>query len=148
MIKAGDWWNRTQVVRRDASSYNRVIIIKPEIRGKTRWKQTWQNIQWTIGWHLLLLLLILPRCLDMWTSIPAHIYPHLSGARLLLKTNRGINEQCLQWSRAYPRPRPRMFYYWCIEPITRRVGGSYRMPFMRWYQEGGSQRSTRSPGGS
>jgi len=32
----------------------------------------------------------------MWTSVPAHIYPYLSKARLLLKTNGGINEQCLQ----------------------------------------------------
>ena len=45
---------------------------------------------------LLLLLLVLPRCLDMWTSVLTHIYPHLSKARLLLKTNGGINEQCLQ----------------------------------------------------
>jgi len=33
----------------------------------------------------------------MWTSVPAHIYPHLSKIRLLLETNGGINEQYLQW---------------------------------------------------
>jgi len=44
-----------------------------------------------------IILLVLPRCLGMWTSIPAHIYPHLSKVRLLLKTNGGTNEQCLQW---------------------------------------------------
>jgi len=56
-----------------------------------------QNIQRIISWYLLLLLLILPKCLGMWTSILARIYPHLSKARLLLKTNRGINKQYLQW---------------------------------------------------
>jgi len=34
-IRAGDWWNITHVVRKDASSYNIIIIIKPEIRCKT-----------------------------------------------------------------------------------------------------------------
>jgi len=33
----------------------------------------------------------------MGTSIPSHIYPHLSKTRLLLETNGGINEHCLQW---------------------------------------------------
>jgi len=33
----------------------------------------------------------------MLTSIPAHLYPHMSKAMLLLETNGGINEQCLQW---------------------------------------------------
>ena len=32
MIRIGDWWNRTQVIRQDVSSYNIIIIInKPEI---------------------------------------------------------------------------------------------------------------------
>jgi len=38
----------------------------------------------------------------MWTSVPAHIYPHLSKARLLLETNMDINEQCLQWVPCMP----------------------------------------------
>ena len=98
MIRAGDWWNRTQVVRQNVSSYNIIIIIKPEIWCKIWWKHIRQNLQRIYRWHLLLLLLlILPRCLDMWTSIPAHIYPHLSKVRLLLETNGDINEQCLQW---------------------------------------------------
>ena len=33
----------------------------------------------------------------MWTSVPAHLYPRLSKAKLLLETNGVINEQCLQW---------------------------------------------------
>ena len=33
------------------------------------------------------------------------------------------------------------------EPAARRTGGSYRMPLSRWYHEGGSQYSPRSPGG-
>ena len=32
------------------------------------------------------------------------------------------------------------------EPTARHIGGSYKMPFMRWYQEGGSQRPPWSPG--
>jgi len=28
----------------------------------------------------------------MWNSVPAHIYPHQSKARLLLETNEGIKE--------------------------------------------------------
>ena len=27
MIRAGDWWNRTQVVKQDVSMYNIVMII-------------------------------------------------------------------------------------------------------------------------
>ena len=46
---------------------------------------------------LLVLLLVLSRYLNMWTSIPEHIYPHLSKAMLLFETNGGINKQCLQW---------------------------------------------------
>ena len=33
----------------------------------------------------------------MWTSVPAHIDPYPSKARLLLETSGGINELCLQW---------------------------------------------------
>jgi len=31
MIKAGDWWNRTQVIRQDVNIYNIIIIRIPEI---------------------------------------------------------------------------------------------------------------------
>ena len=51
---------------------------------------------------LLLLLLILPIYLGMCISIPAQMHPHLSKSRLLLKTNKGINEQCLQWVPCIP----------------------------------------------
>jgi len=34
---------------------------------------------------------------SMWTSIPAHIDPHLSKPRLWLGTNGCIREQYLQW---------------------------------------------------
>jgi len=47
------------------------------------------------NWHLLLLLLVLVRCLGMWTRVPAHIYPHLSKVRLLLETDDEIHELCL-----------------------------------------------------
>jgi len=52
------------VEKQDVSSYNIIMIIKPEIRSETRWNQTRQSIQWIYSWYLiLLLLLVLPRCL-------------------------------------------------------------------------------------
>ena len=42
---------------------------------------------------------------------------------------------------------PGLFHCWRMEPVARRKEGSYRMPLSRWYQEGGSQRFPRSPGG-
>jgi len=63
------------------------LAVQTQLQGKT--------MSYYLG--ILLLLFVLPRCLDMWTSIPAHIYPHLSKARLSLKINGGINEQYLQW---------------------------------------------------
>ena len=90
---------------------------------------------------LLLLLLILPRCLDMSTSVPAHIYPHLSKSRLLLETNRGINEQCLQWVPYMPGPRSRVFHCWCMQPAARPTRGSYRMPF----QDGTKKEGASAP---
>ena len=147
-IRTGDWWNRIRVVKPGVSKYS-IIIIKPEIRSKTRYNQSWQSIPQVHSWHLLLLLLlVLPWCLDMWTSVPAHIYPHLSKARLLLETNGGINEQCLQWVPYIPGTTTQdCSVAWWTEPAARRSGGSYRMPLSRWYQEGGSQHSPRSPGG-
>ena len=128
--------------------YN-IIIIKLEIWSKIRYKQTWQGILQIHSWHLLLLLLlVLPRCLDMWTSVPAHIYPHLSKVRLLLETNGGINEQCLQWVPYIPGTTAQdCSVAWWTEHAARRTGGSYCMPLSWWYQEGGSQHSPRSPGG-
>jgi len=38
----------------------------------------------------------------MWTSVPAHIDPYPSKARLLLETSGGINELCLQWVPCIP----------------------------------------------
>ena len=103
-----DWWNRTQVERQDMNGCS-IIIIKPKIRSKIRYKQTWQGILQILSWHLLLLLLlVLPRCPDMWTSVPAHIYPHLSKARLLLETNGVSTNNVYSGSRAYPGPRPRI----------------------------------------
>jgi len=66
---------------------------------------------------------------------------------VLLETNGGINEQCYSGSCKCLGPRSRAFHCWCMEPAARPTGGSYRMPFSRWYQEGGSQHSPRSPGG-
>ena len=38
----------------------------------------------------------------MCKSVPTHIHPHMSKLRLLLETNGGINEQCLQWVPCLP----------------------------------------------
>jgi len=96
-----------------------------------------QNIQRIISWHLLILLLVLPRCLGMWTSIQTHIYRHLSKARLLLKTNKGINEQCLQWV-LYAQDHGRCF----VAGVRNRPQGLHEglivCPLSWWYQEGGS----------
>ena len=119
-----------------------IIIIKLEIRSKIRYKQTWQGILQIYSWHLLLLLLlILPRCLDMWTSVPAHIYPHLSKVRLLLETNGGINEQCLQWVPCMPGTQSKMFRCWCLEPTARRVDGLIGCP----YQDGTRKEGASTP---
>ena len=45
----------------------------------------------------ILLLLVLPIYLGMCPSVPTHMHPYMSKLRLLLETNEGINEQCLQW---------------------------------------------------
>ena len=50
-------------------------------------------------------------------------------------------------SHTCPGPRSMMFRCWCTKPAARPTWGSYKMPLSRWYQDGGSQHSPRSPGG-
>ena len=88
-----------------------------------------------------ILLLILLICLGMCNSVLTHIHPHLSKLRLLLETSVGINEQCLQWVPCIPGTTAQDVPLLGTEPTARLSGGSYRMPFSRWYQEGGSQHS-------
>jgi len=83
----------------------------------------------------------------MYNSVPAHIHPHMSKSRLLLETNEGINEQCLQWVPCMPGSRSRTLRCWCSEPAARGTWGSYRMTLSRWYQEERSQHSPQSLGG-
>jgi len=64
-----------------------------------------------------------------------------------LETNGGINEQYLQWVPCMPGTTVQDVPLLVVGLAARRTGGSYRMPSSRWYQEGGSQHSPRSPGG-
>ena len=93
---------------------------------------------------ILLLLFMLPIYLSMCYR---YTYIHIWESRgcywkLMIKL------MCYVYSgsRAYPGAWHRMFRYWCTKPTARRTGGSYRMPFSRWYQEGGSQHSPQSLG--
>ena len=82
----------------------------------------------------------------MWTSVPAHIDPYPSKARLLLETSGGINELCLQWVPYIPGTTAQDV------PLL----GGRNLPQGKQeglivcpYQDsgGGSQHSPRSPGG-
>ena len=98
--------------------------------------------------YCLILLLILLIYLGMCNSVLTHIHPHLSKLRLLLETSGSINEQCLQWVPCIPGITAQDF------PLLGRnlpqgdQEGLIECPlFLRWYQEEGSQHSSRSPGG-
>ena len=64
-IRAGDWWNKIQMIKQDVSTYKIIMVInwKSDVKSDENNSASIQRIH---SWNLLLLLLlVLPRCLDM-----------------------------------------------------------------------------------